>query len=185
MGRRTHTNLWAPGWVPSSQDEQLQGFEEKSQEPIPMGSWPRSWLPSRRFSRRFETSSARSGGLPRSETGPVFTAFRNALSLVGRRTYIKPGLLGGCTIRKTINCKGLRKKARSPSGWAPGSALGPRVAGFHGVSKRVERALGAPPLGNRAGFHGISKRDELGGGVLWCVKRARGTQPIFLAGGWV
>ena len=79
------------------------------------------------------------------------------------------GLLGGSRVRKTSNCKGLRKKARSPSRWAPGSALGPRVAGFHGVSKRVQVALGSPPLGNRAGFHGISKRDEMGGGVLWCV----------------
>src|SRR5215471_20146535 len=37
---------------------------------------------------------------------------------------------------------------------------------------------GSPPLGNRAGFHGISKRDEMGSGVLWCVKRARAMQLI-------
>src|SRR6516165_10559562 len=90
-------------------------------------------------------------------------------------------LLGGSRVRKTSNCKGLRKKARSPSRWAPGPVLGSRVAGFHGVSKRVELALGAPPLGNRAGFHGISKRDEMGGGVLWCVKRARAMQLISAA----
>src|SRR6516162_7661960 len=36
----------APGWGPNSQDDILQGLEEKSQEPITMGSWPRSWLPS-------------------------------------------------------------------------------------------------------------------------------------------
>ena len=61
------------------------------------------------------------------------------------------------------------------------------AAGFHGVSKRVQVALGSPPLGNRAGFHGISKRDEMGGGVLWCVKWARAMQPIFLPRGraWV
>ena len=64
LGRRTYTNLWAPGWVQGSQDEILQGLEEKSQEPITMGSWLRSWLSSRRFSRRFETRSAVSGGLP-------------------------------------------------------------------------------------------------------------------------
>ena len=78
LGLRTYTNLWAPGWVQGSQDEILQAFEEKSQEPITMGSWLRSWPASRRFSRRFETRSGRSGGLPCSETGPVFTAFRNA-----------------------------------------------------------------------------------------------------------
>ena len=69
LGRRTYTNLWAPGWVPSSQDEQLQGFEEKSQEPIAMGSWLRSWPPSRRFSRRFETRSGRSGVSPSRKPG--------------------------------------------------------------------------------------------------------------------
>src|SRR6516162_3279978 len=36
-----------PGWVRVSQHGKWQGFEEKSQEPITMGSWPRSWLPSR------------------------------------------------------------------------------------------------------------------------------------------
>ena len=35
------------------------------------------------------------------------------------------------------------------------------AAGFHGVSKRVQVALGSPPLGKRAGFHAISKRDQL------------------------
>ena len=39
LGRRTYTNLWVPGWAHGSQDEILQGLEEKSQEPIPMGSW--------------------------------------------------------------------------------------------------------------------------------------------------
>ena len=42
-----------------------------------------SGMPRPRFSRHFETRSARYGGLPRSETGPVFTAFRNAFSSVG------------------------------------------------------------------------------------------------------
>ena len=82
LRRRTYTNLWAPGWVLNSQAEKLQRFEEKSQEPIPMGSWLRTWPPSRRFSRHFETRSAVSGGLPCKETGPVFTAFRNAMSWV-------------------------------------------------------------------------------------------------------
>jgi hypothetical protein len=40
-----------------------------------------------------------------------------------------------------------------------------------------------------AGFHRLSKRDEMGGGVLWCVKRAgamqlnRGEPPAFEGGG--
>src|SRR6516165_4213988 len=40
-------------------------------------------------------------------------------------------LLGGSRFRKTVNCKGLRKKARSPTRWAPGSGR---------VLKRVKTA---------------------------------------------
>ena len=52
------------------------------------------------------------------------------------------------------------------------------AAGFHGVSKRVQVALGSPPLGNRAGFHGISKRVQRGVGHLCGVKRACAVQLI-------
>src|SRR6516165_6841870 len=81
----------APGWVPSSQDEQLQRFEEKSQEPIPMGSWLRSWLPGRRFSRRFEMRSGRWGGVQCNQSSAVFTAFRNAFRWVGRVVLCNTG----------------------------------------------------------------------------------------------
>ena len=60
--------------VPDSQDGKLQRLEEKTQEPITMGSWLRSWLPSHRFSRRFETRSGVPRGVRCKENGPVFTA---------------------------------------------------------------------------------------------------------------
>src|SRR6516225_8731158 len=45
FGGKSHVpHTWAPGWVPNSQDAKLQGLEEKSQEPITMGSWLRSGL---------------------------------------------------------------------------------------------------------------------------------------------
>src|SRR6516162_2124406 len=59
LGRRTYTNLWAPGWVLNSQDEILQGLEEKSQEPITMGSWPCSW----RASQLVQAWRGTSGGI--------------------------------------------------------------------------------------------------------------------------
>ena len=62
-GGRTYTIPWAPGWVLNSQEAQLQGFEEKSQEPILMGSWLRFWPPGRPH-------------------GAVFTSFRNTFNSV-------------------------------------------------------------------------------------------------------
>ena len=56
-----------------------------------MGSWLRSWPPSRRFSRHFETRSAVSGGLPCKETGPVFMASRNAMRWVAVCCGVKRG----------------------------------------------------------------------------------------------
>src|SRR6516162_5680918 len=49
----------APGWVHGSQDEILQGLEEKSQEPITMGSWPCSW----RASQLVQAWRGTSGGI--------------------------------------------------------------------------------------------------------------------------
>src|SRR6516164_7001586 len=83
-------------------------------------------------------------------------------------------LLSGSCIRKTRNCKGLRKKARSPSRWAPGSALGSRVAGFHGVSKRVQVGGGVSPAKKRRRFsRRFETRSDGGGALVWCKTGAR------------
>src|SRR6516165_8794771 len=87
-------------------------------------------------------------------------------------------LLGGSRVRKPSNCKGLRKKARSPSRWAPGSVLGSRVAGFHGASKCVQVGGGECNAINRARFSPRFETRSGGWGVWCCAIRARAMQVI-------
>ena len=56
--------------------------------------------------------------------------------------------------------------------------LGFQVAGFRCVSKRVQLAPGGALQRIQRGFHGVMKRDQMGGGVLCYVKRARARQLI-------
>src|SRR6516162_785804 len=76
-------------------------------------------------------------------------------------------------------CKRLRKKARSPSRWAPGSALGTRVSGFHGVSKRVQVGGGVSLAKKRRRFsRRFETRSEEGGALVrWKTGARQASHP--------
>ena len=78
----------------------------------------------------------------------------------------------------------LWRKARSPCGWAPGSALGSRVAGFHRISKRVEHGGGVSLAKKRCRFsRRFATRSDGGGALVWCKTGARhATHPLRASG---